>query len=229
MPIVVPLQGHYMRSREHEARRGKFYAQMNMVYGLSGWAQPNKALAMPAIMPGRDGILLNIKPRDQKSTVDININSGPFEFLRETRRLAGPEDIAGAEMARSAAGEKFRSAAEGSHVSPMRSVDWSAVRSGGFGGRNVADHKFDCMAKTKVWRAMMNGTDLYALLESVIVYDRFSAIIDGHRMIKPSAIEAVRAGLDIVALDLDMITARSFRSRWSFLPSQNGVITRRFG
>lgn len=218
MPIIVPMAGHYRRDQTFEARRAKFYSQMHMVYGLCGWKQPKPVKAIVA-KPGFDGNEPVLRRIDQKTAVDININSAPFEWLRQTRRLSSREDAPGSEMARVAAGEEFRSVVEGASVSLVRSVDWSAVSSSGFGPKSPTDHKFDCMKKAQRWRDLMGGHGLFELLESVIVYDRFDAILDKDRKIVPNAIESVRVALDIIALDLSLITARAFRARWSFLPS----------
>lgn len=223
MSITVGLAAHYRREPEFEVRRAKFYAQMHMVYGLAGWATPSVAAPLPRA--GRDGHEIKMHMRDQKNTIDININSGPFEWLRETRRLATREDAAGAEMMRVAAGERFRTAVEGAQVSPMQSVDLEATPSGGFGSRRVADHKFDCMKKIQRWRDQMDGTAIFDLLHAVIIRDEFSAILGDGKRVKPNAVEGIRVGLDIVALDLDMITARAFRARWSFLPLAGGALT----
>lgn len=223
MPITVELAAHYRREPAVELRRAKFYAQMHMVYGLTGWATPSVAAPLPRA--GRDGNEIKMHMRDQKNTIDVNINSGPFEWLRETRRLSTREDAAGAEMMRIAAGERFRTAVEGAQVSPIRSADLEATPSGGFGSRRVADHKFDCMKKIQRWRDQMDGTDLFDLLHAVIIRDDFGAILDGDKMLKPNAVQGVRVGLDLVALDLDMITARAFRARWSFLPLTGQALT----
>lgn len=225
MPIILELAAHYRRDEKLELRRAKFYAQMHMVHGLSGWKSPMPVAAVRDNRAGREGNPVKMRLRDRASTVDMNINSGPFEWLRETGRLATRGDADGAAMVRVAAGEKFRSAVEGSQVSPMRSVDLAATPSGGFGLRHIGDHKFDCMKRIQRWRDQMDGANVFGLLQSVIIMDDFSAILDDDKQLKPNAIEGVRVGLDIIALDLGMVTARAFRARWSFLPLTGGALT----
>jgi hypothetical protein len=222
-PITVPLKGFYGRDPAREKARSTMYAAMHMVFGLQGWAV--KASSAPiGDQIGFDGMPPVIRGIGPKSSIKVNINAAPFEWMRETGRLQTGIDAPGADRARVQAGEYFRTICEGARVTSLRSPDLGGV--GGRSGRpgSLSDHRLDCMAKVNRVKQLIGDSRKATILEQVIVDDVFTHIRDNKGRPIVAGLEAVRIALDIIALDMNLITARAFRSRW---PAFSASVVRR--
>lgn len=213
-PLVLPMAAHYARSAEHEVKRAKFYADIALVYGSSGWHFSNPGVRTKAGKAGYEGRDREIQALDQESSVNLNVASAPLEWLAAKGRLETHADPSGQRMVRFAVASKFRDVSQGADFAGLKGQAYDGGSGGGGGGgRPVTDHMIDCVKIVTEVRASMHP-GMFRMLVRVVCLDEW--VWEKARKAKDrrAIIEHLHKALDKAAVTLRYMTAADYKKRW---------------
>lgn len=157
------------------------------------------------------------------TTLVMNANSSPIEFLVTNGDMEFGQDEEGMAGVRFHAAIRFRDLVAGAQVKGLKSANLEAVSSGGFGPADILSFQMDCRKILARIRKAVGEEWIYSTLEAVVVYDEWLDLwpepmkVDRRgvkRRQRLKTIAALHYGLDVVGETQGYMNWSVFKNRW---------------